>query len=127
MTLEEMGTISDNEKQFITKIHNTTQMLLIDDSLLSNTRPLNYEIYYKIYERYSNCLLEMEQRTDELLNEEYALINEQRRLDKARDLIKEKIIRTGGMHIFKEDHKRQKMEQKEDVRNHFRQSHNTNI
>ena len=117
------------KKQFITKMHNATQMLLIDDSLLSNTRPLNYQIYYKIYERYSNRMLEIEQRTNELRNEEYNLINEQRRLDKARDMIKEKIIGTSGVHIFKENHKRQKMEQKEErqVPNHFPQSHNTNI
>jgi len=67
-------------------------------------------------------MLEIEERMNELRNEEYNLINEQRRLDKARDVIKEKIIGTSGVHIFKENLKRQKVEQKKEekqVPSHF--------
>src|SRR5438477_4008383 len=101
-------TLSDDEQTFITTMHQAAQKLLIDDSSLSNTRPLNYQIYYTVYERYTNRVLEIEQRMNDLRNQEYSLINDQRRLDKARDEIKQKIDRAGGVH---KGDKRQKLEQ----------------
>ena len=106
--------ISDDEQAFISAMHQAAQKLLIDDSSLSNTRPLNYQIYYKIYERYINRVLEIERRMNELCNQEYSLINEQRRLDKTRDDIKQKINGAGGVNVQKEGYKRQKLQQKEE-------------
>lgn len=106
--------ISDDEQAFISAMHQAAQKLLIDDSSLSNTRPLNYQIYYKIYERYINRVLEIERRMNELCNQEHSLINEQRRLDKTRDDIKQKINGAGGVNVQKEGYKRQKLQQKEE-------------
>lgn len=95
-------------------MHQAAHNLLLDDSLFSNTRPLNYQTYYTLYQGYVNRSFEIVQRMNELRNQEYDLINDQRRLDKERQEIKEKIDGAGGRIIHKEGYKRQKLEQKKD-------------
>jgi hypothetical protein len=120
------STISRDEQTFIMIMHQAAHNLLLDDSLFSNTRPLNYQTYYTLYEGYVNRSFEIVQRMNELRNQEYDLINDQRRLDKERQEIKEKIDGAGGRIIHKEGYKRQKLEQRKDEKwVYFPHSNNT--
>src|SRR5271154_3584403 len=122
-TKREIRVLSDDEKSFVTAMHRAAQMLLSDDSLLSQ-RPLNYQAYYTVYERYNYRALQIEARILELQSEEQVLINDQRRLDKVRDDIKQRIGKA-----VKDEQRGQpeKIEKEKSVLNHFPQSHNADI